>query len=66
MKKVELMKSFQFKVEYSQEDDYEILNIYINDENLIEFIKRFDMQFQPNIAGGYEDLNINFIKIRVI
>ncbi|RUT46595.1 hypothetical protein EJP82_12155 [Paenibacillus anaericanus] len=55
------MESIQFKVEHSQEDDYEILNIYINDENLIEFIKRFEMQFQPNIAGGYEGLNINFI-----
>jgi hypothetical protein len=51
------MTTIQFKIEKSQEWKHHVLDIYINDENLIEFIKRYEMEFDPKIAGGYEGLN---------
>ncbi|MEC0129145.1 hypothetical protein [Paenibacillus pabuli] len=57
------MNLIHFKIEPSQEEtNIKVLNIYINNENLIEIIKRYEVQFDPKIAGNYDGLNINFYK----
>ncbi|TCZ79361.1 hypothetical protein E0485_05735 [Paenibacillus albiflavus] len=55
------MDTIQFKVEYSEDQDAQVLGIYINGENLVELIRRYENQFDPSIAGGYEGLNIKFL-----
>jgi hypothetical protein len=55
------MNTIQFKVEKSQELEHHVLNIYLNNVNLIEFIKQYEVQFEPKIAGGYEGLNTNYL-----
>lgn len=52
------MDIIQFKVEPSQESDYTVLNIYVNQQPFIEWVKSYEMQFEPDIAGGYEGLDI--------
>ena len=56
------MRLIHFKIEASQEEEHKALNIYIDNENIIEHIKRYEKQFEPQIAGGYEGLNINFLQ----
>ena len=52
------MDVIQLKVEPSQEADYSVLNIYVNQQPFIEWVKSYEMQFEPDIAGGYEGLDI--------
>ncbi|MFL0373757.1 hypothetical protein [Paenibacillus amylolyticus] len=56
------MSLIHFKIEPSQEEEHKVLNIYIDNENIIELIKKYEMQFEPQIAGGYEGPSINFLK----
>lgn len=55
------MDSIQFKVEYSEEQEASVISIYVNDESLIEHMKRYEAQFEPEIAGLYEGLNIDLV-----
>ncbi|PJN54340.1 hypothetical protein PAEVO_10610 [Paenibacillus sp. GM2FR] len=56
------MDVIHFTIEYSEEQDAQILGIYINGENLNELMRRYEIQFEPSIAGGYEGLNIAYLK----
>lgn len=56
------MDVIHFTIEYSEEQDAQILSIYINGENLNELMRRYEIQFEPSIAGGYEGLNIEYLK----
>ncbi|WP_427051658.1 hypothetical protein [Paenibacillus sp. TC-CSREp1] len=55
------MDSIQFKVEYSEEQKASVISIYVNDESLIERMKRYEAQFESEIAGLYEGLNIDLV-----
>ncbi|MBU5351149.1 hypothetical protein KQI74_02585 [Paenibacillus barcinonensis] len=55
------MDSIQFKVEYSEEQEASVISIYVNDESLIERMKRYEAQFEPEIAGLYEGLNTDLV-----
>lgn len=52
------MDTINFKVEHSDEHNIQILNIFVNNENLVDLIKEFEMQHDPSIAGRYEGLSI--------
>ncbi|MBB6022292.1 hypothetical protein HNR77_003389 [Paenibacillus sp. JGP012] len=55
------MDSIQFKVEYSEEQEASVISIYVNDESLIERMKRYEAQFESEIADLYEGLNIDLV-----
>ncbi|OXM82455.1 hypothetical protein [Paenibacillus rigui] len=56
------MDMIHFTVEYSENQKAQILGIYINGKDLVELIRNYEIQFEPSIAGGYEGLNIKFLK----
>ncbi|MGQ8874428.1 hypothetical protein [Paenibacillus sp. TSA_86.1] len=55
------MDSIEFKLEYSEEQEASVITIYVNNESLVERMKRYEAQFESEIAGLYEGLNIELV-----
>ncbi|WP_434751550.1 hypothetical protein [Paenibacillus amylolyticus] len=55
------MDSIEFKLEYSEEQEASVITIYVNNESLVERMKRYEAQFESEIAGLYEGLNIEMV-----
>jgi hypothetical protein len=50
----------EFKIEHAKKQEYHVLNIYINNENLIDILKDYEKQFGENNPGKYDGICIYY------
>jgi hypothetical protein len=53
--------TISFKIEQSIELKCDIISIFVDNVNLIQLLKQYEVQFDRKIAGGYEGLAANSI-----
>jgi hypothetical protein len=54
------MDIIEFKIENAKKQEYHVLNIYINDENLIDILKDYEKQFGEKNYGKYDGICIHY------